>query len=287
MLRDGILVWRSDTRKTNEIFGDNDNKGEGFKSRIAINKEKWWQESINKAGRETCSDANQNKCVSVSFNMFSAPIFPMSKEETSYLYAIVLPAALKIDPSRELRENQNHTVIPSNLTEVVIDLHDYQVQEAQYILSQYNEEYFNSKQNVLLAGACLYAYEGMTYEIDAKNIVCAVEFSRNVSPEKIEGSFSITLQTSTFKFNGRIIENPHFEPKQYLAVSGNNTIVFDYSEKKEEALRMIISNSNKELKTPSIRHGLGGKVFRPGNSSTFFILAPFQSKYLYCSYCRN
>jgi hypothetical protein len=256
---EGAIYWRSDTRNPleNEKLFENGNT-----ARQPIFEENWWEKSIRFYDYGS-TDAIPTNCISVSTNFFSSAIFPIISGNTqgetneSYIYAIALPKAYKINSNQQLDAAD---LTPKNRQNIVIDLHSYQTEHARLFLEKNSLAYKQNPLGALNAASCLYGYEAMVHHINKKNIICAVKITR--SPQQLQ----LGLPSCSFQINGEVLVNNKFLESQYLfGLDKNNSTValnINYSNIKKDALIFLQDLKGKLLKTPLPIHGLGGKTFK-------------------------
>lgn len=272
------LFWRADSREPEDVFAS------GFGPRNPINPDQWWKSCINDNSKYNAnSDANPLNCVSISHNLASCCIFPCDNvnlfisnrhqfsqdcypsRHTTYLYAIATPSTCLINQEKELKNEQ---VLTQDLKDLVVDLHPFQAEETQKILSNNPAAFFDNKNNILIAGGCLYGYEAMAYRIESKNIICAIKVSRsNESRININGSHFRTQEyMRKFKLDDQGVYNSHFQATQSIFMVDHDKKPFvktvDYQPIKSLAIQSLRDMKHVEHTTPSMIDGFDGKVFK-------------------------
>ncbi|BCA97083.1 hypothetical protein TUM19329_34440 [Legionella antarctica] len=266
----GRLYYRSDTRPPQQIFK------EGFSPRIRGYEEKWWTEAIKSRGYTNdygidnqSVDGDPSVCICMTTKLESAPIFPLNTE-TSYIYAIALPEATKIEylgrGNGEVKLSRT-TDTPCDFEHIILDLHSFQARQARNICRFFDYQMANLG---AYAGWPLYAYEALAYEVPSLSIICAIQCLRENSDSPMEISCDISTQSKfsedkKFILEGDIIENLNFSNAHTLRTgekSGSKWDEMDYSLLKEQAIKEIgrVKESG-QTTTPNIYYGLGGKTF--------------------------
>ncbi len=285
------VYYRSDTRSPEKIFKN------GFTAYEQQEDSKWWKDSIEEHplvhsnGEATLHippDANVQRSVSLSSCLNTVGLFPIDEEEfdearakrsmqhqfdknkfihPSYIYAVSVPAAYKINKSKELSDQQIQST-PYDLKDAVIDLHDYQTERAQAILENAPDDYIKQKNNIKIAACTLCGYEVMAYHIKPENIMFAVKILRsNLSAVRIEGTHcNIYENRRKFIIDDKIQKNANFKVEQmFTQLDANNkpiSVAISYKNEQEMALRQLQeAQAAGEHITPSITDGLRGKVF--------------------------
>lgn len=266
----GRLYYRSDTRPPQQIFK------EGFSPRISGYEEDWWKEAIKSRGytndygiNNQSIDGDPSVCVCMTTKLESAPIFPLNTE-TSYIYALALPEATKIEylgrGNGEVKLSRTADT-PSNLENIILDFHSFQAKQTGNICGFFDHQMENLG---AYAGWPLYAYEALAYKVPPQSIICAIQCVRETSDNPLEISCEISDLTKfsedkKFILEGDIIENLNFSNAHTLRIGQKNESRWeeiDYSLLKRQALKEIERVKEQgSTNTPNIYYGLGGKTF--------------------------
>ncbi len=257
------LYYRSDTRPPKQIFE------EGFIPRVyKEGNELWWVAAIraekfkDKIGVDGhASDANSDVCACMAAKLESTAIFPLNKEDETYIYVMAMPEATKVlyvDDAKEanyvspagvgLQLLNNDGKAPEDMKEMVIDLHSLQATQAGN-LSKHHEEK-KAEELGVVAGWPLHAYEAIAAKIPKESIVAAIKVKRfNRKHKAIASSFSDYAPAESTEF--RAVE--FFENKNQAESYQEENL-----EAKKELQEMV--ESQKSLQSTNIYYGLGGKI---------------------------
>lgn len=251
--RQAVLYWCSDTRPPSDIFES------GFRPRITIDPIDWWQYAIYSHNGVSTSHAKKSVCVCMSSCFYSAPLFPEYEKDSTnetWLYAIALPAASKIDLNKALID----PCVDALPNDRVIDLHSYQVAQLDAVLSANEQRYRIFPSMAMTSGWALYGYEHIAYEVKRKNIIGAIKLQRYAySNAMIVSELTAKVVHSVsnaFSLDGEFLENPHFMARQY-----HGSDVLNCQQSREAAKRMVDDKQGQVLRTMRIMDGLAGKTF--------------------------